>query len=215
MRPRWTRFARHCLAGIVCTLGSMQAQAQTSAELIEQTFGSWSFIHVSGSDVWTSGTDSDKYEDIIIGVSYVAELGCEEAVFEYSMPAPSPENRLSDGDYPGTIEIQIDDAQQWIVEQGSAYVETGPSIDGSSLIYSVSFTVNDAFTKELVEGKTVWVNFVDEDETDWFDLEGARLAIGLAKLSCHQYLLQGETAPAPRNRRDPDIELERPKASET
>lgn len=209
------RFACRSIIGLGFALGLTQAFAQPTSEPNEQTFGSWTFIHVPGSDVWTSGTESEKYEDIIIGISYVAELGCNEAVFEYSMPAPSAEHRLDDGDYPGVIEIQIDDKDKWVVEQGSAYVETGPSIDATALIYSVSFTVDDDFTKELVESETVWVNFVDEDDTDWFDLEGAKLAIGLAKLSCHQYLLHGGTAPTPRNMPNPDLELERPTASET
>lgn len=205
---------RGILAFAAALAGSTQAIAQPSTEPNEQTFGSWSFIHVPGSDVWTTGTESGKYEDIIIGISYVAELGCNEAVFEYSMPAPSPADRLVDGNYPGVIEIQINDEDEWVVEQGSAYVETGPSIDGTALIYSISFTVDDAFTKELVEGETVWINFVGDDDIDWFDLEGAKLAIGLAKLSCHQYLMHGRTAPAPRSMPNPDFELDRPTASE-
>lgn len=211
------RSVKSVLASAIITTLSMvcAAPAQTSPVPIEETFGSWSFIHVPGSGYWTTGTGSEKYDGVIVGVTYLAEQGCQDALFEYSMPAPPPANRLPDGDYPGQIEIQVDELDSWWLESGAASVHTGLSIDGTAAIYSLSFMVDEEFTRELTQGRKLWVNLVDENDDDWFDLEGAKLAIGLARLSCMQYLMESGTPADPRTPERIDPGIDRPRLPQT
>ncbi len=159
----------------------------SSAENVQSdVYGSWFFHHTVGSNIWVVGTASERYEKVYFGLTIGAELGCHRAVAEYSQPAPPPSRRYPDGDYPSEIQLRIDEAPRWELGPNAAYVSTGLSMDKTAAIYSVTFFVNDEFTKEVSEGKTLRIFFKDLELTDRFDLEGAKLALGLAKLACIQ-----------------------------
>lgn len=147
-------------------------------------YGSWFFHHTVGSNIWVVGTTSERYEKVYFGLTIGSDSGCHRAAAEYSQPAPPPSKRYPDGDYPSEIQLRIDEQPRWELGPNDAYVSTGLSIDKTAAIYSVTFNVNDEFTKEVSEGETLRIFFKDSELTDRFDLEGAKLALGLAKLAC-------------------------------
>lgn len=181
----------YVLLGFLCSI-PLQSFAK---DVQSDVYGSWFFHHEVGSNVWVVGTLSERYDRVYFGIIISTETGCDRAIAEYSQPASAPSPRYPDGEYPAEIQLRIDEQPRWQVDPYYAYVSTGLSMDKTAAVYSITFYVNDAFTKEISEGGTLRIFFQDSERTDRFKLEGAKLALGLAKLACIQSTVIGNPTP--------------------
>ena len=161
----------------------------SDAPMVSDTYGNWLFRHDPDYPIWSAATLSEKTQGkTSLSISFIAEWGCEDALVEFYQPTPPPQERVEDGPYPGEIKLRIDKEQPWVLEPGDAFAETGLSADGTASLHSYNFSVGPDFTRELSSGSKLRMLFSVEDQVDRFDLEGAKLAIGLARLGCVEYV---------------------------
>lgn len=177
---------------------------QSEAPMVNDTYGNWLFRHDPNYAIWSAATLSEKTQGkSSLAISFIAEWGCEDALVEFSQPTPPPQERVEDGPYPGEIKLRVDKEQPWVLAPGDAFAETGLSADGTASLHSYNFSVGPDFTRELSSGSKVRILLTLEDKVDRFDLEGAKLAIGLARLGCVEYVRENPPTNAP----EPDADL--------
>jgi len=192
------------LAFVIFATGAAYA-ATTNAEtnesqnqMVSDQYGEWYFWHDPQYPIWSASTLSEKTNgETTFSVRFLADWGCEDALAEFTQPTPPLQERVEDGPYPGEIKMRVDTLDSWIAGPGDAVAETKLSADGTASVHSYNISVGPEFTRELSEGSTLRILLSVEDKVDRFDLEGAKLAIGLARLACIEHLRNESATKAP------------------
>lgn len=160
-----------------------------------EQFDSWQVIHEERDRTWYAVTPSERHQGIYFGVVFTADADCDPVAL-YAVPAASAPKRQPDGDYQQSIKLRVDTRDTWVVEKGQALLVTSLSIDKLRAVATIYFWVGLDFVSELTYGEKVRLLAVETDQTDRFDLRGAKVAIAVAKLRCTETLMLLERQPA-------------------